>query len=78
LTEAQSIKEWFLRARENKPCVLFFDEVDSLAIARDVRAANDHGVLTQLLVEMDGMTFSRRWTGLSPRSAPTPWPTSAR
>lgn len=52
---AESIKEWFLRARENKPCVLFFDEVDSLAMSRDSSAGRSHSVVTQLLVEMDGM-----------------------
>ncbi len=52
---ADSIKDWFIRARENKPCVLFFDEIDSLATNRNTRSDQGYGMLTQLLVEMDGM-----------------------
>ncbi len=52
---ADSIKDWFIRARENKPCVLFFDEIDSLATSRNTRSDQGYGMLTQLLVEMDGM-----------------------
>jgi len=49
------IKEWFIRARENKPSVLFFDEIDSIAASRDFGMMAGHGLVTQLLVELDGM-----------------------
>lgn len=52
---AVGIRDWFIRARENKPCVLFFDEIDSVAIARDAGLVAESGVVTQLLLEMDGM-----------------------
>ena len=49
----------FARAREASPCVLFFDELDSLAPARGAGA--DSGgvmdrVVAQLLAELDGGT----------------------
>ena len=48
----------FARARRARPCVLFFDELDSLAPARGAGA--DSGgvmdrVVAQLLAEIDGM-----------------------
>jgi transitional endoplasmic reticulum ATPase len=51
----EGIKNWFLRARENKPCILFFDEIDSIATSRDIGMAGTQEVVTQLLIEMDGM-----------------------
>lgn len=30
------IRKWFIRERENKPSVLFFDEIDSIATSRDI------------------------------------------
>lgn len=53
----------FARARSAAPCVVFLDELDSLAPNRGM--AGDSGgvmdrVVSQLLAEMDGMT-----TGLS-------------
>jgi len=51
----ESIKNWFIRARENKPSVLFFDEIDSIATSRDIGIVPDQGVVPQLLIEMDGM-----------------------
>lgn len=49
----------FARARSAAPCVVFLDELDSLAPNRGV--AGDSGgvmdrVVSQLLAEMDGMT----------------------
>lgn len=51
----ESIRKWFVRARENKPSILFFDEIDSIAGSRDLAIMGDQGVVTQLLIEMDGM-----------------------
>ena len=49
----------FKRAREAAPCVIFFDELDSLAPNRG-RGADSGGVMdrvvSQLLAEMDGMS----------------------
>ena len=49
----------FARAREASPCVLFFDELDSLAPARG-SGADSGGVMdrvvAQLLAELDGGT----------------------
>lgn len=49
----------FDKARSAAPCVLFFDELDSIAVARgsghgDAGGAGDR-VINQLLTEMDGM-----------------------
>lgn len=52
------MREVFARARRARPCVLFFDELDSLAPARGAGA--DSGgvmdrVVAQLLAEIDGV-----------------------
>ncbi len=52
---SEGIKEWFIRARENKPSILFFDEIDSIGTSRNLVVASGQGVITQLLVELDGM-----------------------
>ena len=49
------LRNLFSRARENAPCVLFFDEIDAIAAARGSRDASGTQILTQLLVEMDGV-----------------------
>ncbi|MFI5412547.1 MAG: AAA family ATPase [Candidatus Micrarchaeales archaeon] len=43
-------------AKKNAPCVLFFDEIDSLALSRENPSIDDthRHVLSQLLSEMDG------------------------
>lgn len=53
-----NIRQLFDKARGSAPCVLFFDEIDSLGRSRS-QMSNDGGatdrVLNQLLAEMDGM-----------------------
>jgi transitional endoplasmic reticulum ATPase len=54
-----NIREIFDKARQAAPCVLFFDELDSIASSRgghsgDAGGAGDR-VVNQLLTEMDGM-----------------------
>jgi len=54
-----NVRDVFDKARAAAPCVLFFDELDSIAKARgnssgDAGGASDR-VLNQLLTEMDGM-----------------------
>jgi len=53
-----NVREIFDKARAAAPCVLFFDELDSIAKARGTSAGDSGGsdrVLNQLLTEMDGM-----------------------
>lgn len=54
----KAIREIFKRARMAAPCVVFFDEIDSIAPARGSRLG-DSGVtdrmVNQLLAEMDGI-----------------------
>ncbi|KAI3910820.1 hypothetical protein MKW98_016571 [Papaver atlanticum] len=59
-----NVREIFGKARQSEPCVLFFDELDSIATKRgdgggDAGGAADR-VLNQLLTEMDGMTSKKR------------------
>ncbi|MCY0860229.1 MAG: CDC48 family AAA ATPase [Sulfolobaceae archaeon] len=53
----KAIREIFRRARQTAPCVIFFDEIDSIAPMRGF--AHDSGVteriVNQLLAEMDGI-----------------------
>lgn len=53
-SEAQ-LRDIFTRARENAPCVLFFDEIDALAGARGTADASGTQILQQFLTEMDGV-----------------------
>ncbi len=49
------LRQLFERARENKPAVLFFDEIDAIAASRgSVAGAMQGGVVQQLLTLMDG------------------------
>ncbi|KAK4022478.1 hypothetical protein OUZ56_007940 [Daphnia magna] len=52
----ESVRETFRRARSAKPCILFFDEFDSLAPRRghDSTGVTDR-VVNQLLTELDGV-----------------------
>lgn len=49
----------FDEARRNRPCVLFFDEVDALAASRtDLRQSAGRMIINQFLSELDGVTAS--------------------
>jgi len=49
----------FEQARQNKPCVLFFDEVDALGASRgDMRHHAGRQLINQFLSEMDGVKSS--------------------
>lgn len=52
----QKVREIFARAQQAKPCVLFFDEFDSLAPRRghDSTGVTDR-VVNQLLTQLDGV-----------------------
>jgi SpoVK/Ycf46/Vps4 family AAA+-type ATPase len=48
----------FQKARQLKPCVLFFDEVDALGANRtDMRNSAGRHVINQFLAEMDGVEY---------------------
>jgi transitional endoplasmic reticulum ATPase len=58
-----NVREIFDKARQAAPCVLFFDELDSIARARgssvgDAGGAADR-VINQILTEMDGMNAKK-------------------
>jgi transitional endoplasmic reticulum ATPase len=52
----RNLHELFESARRNKPCVLFFDEVDALGASRaDMRQHAGRQLINQFLSEMDGV-----------------------
>ena len=55
---ASKVRDLFKKARENKPCILFIDEIDSIGKQRGtgINLGNDEReqTLNQLLAEMDG------------------------
>ena len=53
----RGIREIFKRARQSSPCIIFFDEIDSIAPIRGAGAETQvtERVVSQLLTEMDGM-----------------------
>ncbi|NJO02503.1 MAG: AAA family ATPase [Bacteroidia bacterium] len=55
----KNLHEIFQTARENAPCVLFFDEIDALAASRsDMRRAEGRFLINQFLDELDGIRHS--------------------
>jgi transitional endoplasmic reticulum ATPase len=53
----RAIREIFKKARQASPCIIFFDEIDSLASARgsDPNRVTER-IVSQLLTEMDGIS----------------------
>ena len=54
----KNVRDVFERARENLPCIVFFDELDSLAPARGKGADSSQvmdRIVAQLLTEIDGV-----------------------
>ncbi|MGW4468619.1 ATP-binding protein [Nonomuraea sp. NPDC004354] len=52
----RNLRATFDLARRNRPCVLFFDEVDALAARRsDMRQAHARQLVNQFLAELDGV-----------------------
>ena len=53
----KGIREVFRHAKQAVPCIVFFDEIDSLAPRRsgDIDRNFSNGVIAQLLTEMDGI-----------------------
>merc|ERR1712032_1004810 len=58
-----NVRDVFEKARQSAPCVLFFDELDSIANQRGSSAGDAGGaadrVLNQMLTEMDGMNAKK-------------------
>ncbi|GAY58086.1 hypothetical protein CUMW_184380 [Citrus unshiu] len=57
-----NVRDVFDKARQSAPCVLFFDELDSIAIQRGSSVGDGGGVdriVNQLLTEMDGLSAKK-------------------
>ena len=67
-TGAQAIKNLFKFARDHAPCVLFIDEIDSIARARNARSSDGNleyqRALNQLLAELDSAHSEKTWDGV--------------
>lgn len=53
---AMRVRDLFRTAREQKPCVIFIDEIDSIGLSRDAGGAHEERLQTvnALLAELDG------------------------
>jgi len=51
----RAIRDVFRRARTAKPCIIFFDEIDSIGKSREKSQDSGLNVVTTLLNEMDGI-----------------------
>ncbi|KAI4692799.1 uncharacterized protein J4E88_001167 [Alternaria novae-zelandiae] len=51
----RAIRDVFRRARAAKPCIIFFDEIDSIGKSREKTQDSGLNVVTTLLNEMDGI-----------------------
>ncbi len=55
----RNLHQLFQEARDNAPCVLFFDEVDALGAKRsDMQTSSGRHLINQFLSEMDGVKHS--------------------
>ena len=51
---ASRIRELFNKAKKEAPCIIFIDEIDSIARSRYSKRSDNEQTLNQLLAEMDG------------------------
>ena len=51
----RNISELFKTARETQPCIIFFDEFESLGRDRDSAVGHDKSMISQFLTEMDSV-----------------------
>lgn len=70
----KAIKEVFKKARANAPAIIFFDEIDSIAVQRsgggDGADRVAERVLSQLLIELDGIESLKRVTVIAATNRP--------
>ena len=52
----RALASLFRRARQASPCIIFFDEIDSIATKRGGGGNSGERLLSQLLTELDGVT----------------------
>ena len=57
---AQLVRDLFGRARAASPCVLFIDEIESVAAERGTGDEFTKDIVTQMLAEMEGASDSER------------------
>ena len=51
----EQLKDFFNKARQVSPSILFIDEIDSIcSISEDASSSSSHRIISQLLLEMDG------------------------
>jgi len=69
----KNLHNFFTKARENAPCVLFFDEIDALAAKRsDMVQSAGKKVINQFLSELDGIQHNNEGL-LIIGATNTPW-----
>jgi SpoVK/Ycf46/Vps4 family AAA+-type ATPase len=69
----KNLHSLFEQARNNRPCVLFFDEVDALGAHRaDMLKSGGRQIINQFLSELDGVTASNEGV-LILAATNTPW-----
>ncbi|CAG9333548.1 unnamed protein product [Blepharisma stoltei] len=56
----KAVRQLFQRARDSAPCVIFFDEIDSLCAARGGDNQATERVVNQLLTELNGLQDRRQ------------------
>ncbi|MEU8146883.1 AAA family ATPase [Nonomuraea sp. NPDC048901] len=70
----RNLRATFELARRNRPCVLFFDEVDALAARRsDMRQAHTRQLVNQFLAELDGVDQNANEGVLVLAATNAPW-----
>lgn len=69
----ERLHKLFEQARRNKPCVLFFDEVDALGASRsDLKKSTARQLINQFLSELDGVSSDNEGV-LILAATNTPW-----
>jgi ATP-dependent metalloprotease FtsH len=71
---ARRVRDLFEQARKEAPCIVFIDEIDSLALRRgfvsDRSSVEHHSTINQLLTEMDGFNPSQNIVVLAATNKP--------
>lgn len=49
----------FLKANKNTPALLFFDEIDTIALSRNSDNEGNNKITQQLLLELDELNFKK-------------------